>query len=290
MSYYFLLTTMQQTLTILLIIAFSLSAAAQKRVSISGTIKEAESGETLLGASIYETKSKLGTASNDYGFYSLSLPFKAEAENDTIELVASYTGFTPQVFRFVLRRDTSINIELGTGVDMEAIEIEAGSPREQLNSTQMGKIEVTAAEAKTIPVVFGEVDILKVLQLKPGVQSGGEGNSGLYVRGGGSDQNLFVLDEAIVYNPSHLFGFFSTFNADAVKGVTLYKAGFPAEYGGKLSAVVDVSMREGNRKKFEMSGGLGLISSRFTAEGPLKKDKGAFIISGRRTYVSPAPS
>lgn len=272
---------MKPSLLLILSICFASALSAQKRVSISGTIKESESGETLLGASVYEARSKLGTASNEYGFYSLSLP----KSSDTLELVFSYTGFRTEVLRFILDRDTTINLELGTGVEMDIVEVEAGSPREQLNSTQMGKVEVTAEEAKDIPVIFGEVDILKVLQLKPGVQSGGEGNSGLYVRGGGSDQNLFILDEAPVYNPSHLFGFFSTFNADAVKGVTLYKAGFPAEYGGKLSAVVDVSMREGNRKRVEMTGGLGLISSRFTIEGPLKRDKGAFIVSGRRTYV-----
>lgn len=268
---------------IFLVLAWlNIGCAMGQSISISGTIKEAETGETLLGVNIYDAKAKAGTATNEYGFYSLSV---GKSETDTAVIVYSYTGYAVQTIRFVPRKDTVINIELGTGVDMETVVVEDGSPREQLNSTQMGKVEVTAEEAKKIPVIFGEVDILKVLQLKPGVQSGGEGNSGLYVRGGGSDQNLFILDEAQVYNPSHLFGFFSTFNADAIKNVTLYKAGFPAEYGGKLSSVIDVSMREGNRKKFQGTGGLGLISSRLTLEGPLKKDKGAFIVSGRRTYV-----
>ncbi len=252
-----------------------------QKISLSGTVKDGETGEVLFGVNVYETGSKLGATTNDYGFYSLTLPRR----EDSLTLVFSYAGYAPATLRILPAKDTTISLELGTGVDMEEVVVTEGSPREKLNSTQMGSVEVTAEEAKEVPVIFGEVDILKVLQLKPGVQSGGEGNSGLYVRGGGSDQNLFILDEAPVYNPSHLFGFFSTFNADAVRNVTLYKSGFPAEYGGKLSAIVDVTMREGNRKKFVVAGGLGLISSRLTVEGPLKKDKGAFIVSGRRTYV-----
>jgi hypothetical protein len=271
---------LRHTFLILGLLHFGLATA--QNISISGTIKDGETGETLLGVNIYDAKAKAGTVSNEYGFYSITVP---RSLTDTAIIVYSYTGYAVKTMLFLPQKDTVINIEMGTGVDMDVVVVEDGSPREQLNSTQMGKVELTAEEAKKIPVIFGEVDILKVLQLKPGVQSGGEGNSGLYVRGGGSDQNLFILDEAQVYNPSHLFGFFSTFNADAIKNVTLYKAGFPAEYGGKLSSVIDVSMREGNRKKFKGAGGLGLISSRLTLEGPLKKDKGAFIVSGRRTYV-----
>jgi hypothetical protein len=158
------------------------------------------------------------------------------------------------------------------------------SNKEIVNSTQMSLNTLTAVEAKRIPVIFGEVDILKVLQLKPGVQSGGEGFSGLYVRGGGPDQNLIVLDEAIVYNANHLFGLFSTFNADAVKDIKLYKGGFPAQFGGRLSSVVDVRLRDGSRERLTGQGGIGLISSRLTLEGPFAKKKGSFIVSGRRTY------
>lgn len=256
-------------------------AFAQKKVTLSGTIKDRDNGETLFGVSIYQNGTSNATASNEYGYYSLSVP----PGTDTILIVYSYTGMNPEVRRWVPERDTVINIELSNGTLIEEIAVTATSNREQANSTQMGVAEVSIQEAKELPAIFGEVDIIKVLQLKPGIQSGGEGTSGLYVRGGGSDQNLFVIDEALVYNPNHLFGFFSTFNSDAVKGVKVYKAGFPAEYGGKLSSVIDVIMKEGNRKKFSGTGGIGLIASRLTFEGPLVKDKGSFIVSGRRTYV-----
>ncbi len=253
--------------------------SAQKKFTISGKAIDQETGEMLVGVNVFDVKSSSGTTSNEYGFYSLTLP------QDSVYLLYSYIGYNDKMHYFLLEKDTVIDIIMGQGVDMKEIVVEESSIKEQLNSTQMGKLEVTAQQAKEIPVIFGEVDILKVLQLKPGVQSGGEGSSGIFVRGGGSDQNLFILDEAPVYNPNHLFGFFSTFNADAVKNVTLYKSGFPANFGGKLSSVVEVFMREGNRKKYQVSGGLGLISSRLAVEGPLVKDKGAFIISFRRTYV-----
>lgn len=267
-------------LPVCLLLCWCYDLTAQKKCTISGIIKDQSTGETVEGVSVFDAKSLQGATSNAYGFYSLTLPC-----GDSVVLTFSYIGFATIVRPLVLQKDTTFAIEMGEGVDMQEVVVEESSVREQLNSTQMGKLEVTAQQAKEIPVIFGEVDILKVLQLKPGVQSGGEGSSGLYVRGGGSDQNLFILDEAPVYNPNHLFGFFSTFNADAVKNVTLYKAGFPAQFGGKLSSVVEVFMREGNRKKFAGSGGLGLISSRLTLEAPIVKDKGAFIISARRTYV-----
>lgn len=247
--------------------------------TISGVVKDASSGETLIGANVYVGDGSTGTITNEYGFYSLTLP------QDTVLITFSYIGFEPTIFKFYLDKDTTLGVELSDGKTITEVVVSANSNREKLNSTQMGVEEVSVKEAKEIAAIFGEVDIIKVLQLKPGVQSGTEGSSGVYVRGGGADQNFFVLDEAPIYNPSHLFGFFSTFNADAVKNVKLYKAGFPAQYGGKLSSVIDVRMREGNRKKIQLSGGIGLISSRLTVEGPLVKDKGAFIVSGRRTYV-----
>lgn len=253
---------------------------AQKNCTISGTLKDKESGETLFGASVYQDGTTNGASTNEYGFYSLTLPC-----GDSVSIVFTYTGMSSQLSRFYLSKDTMINVEMSSGVEIQEIQVTASSNREQVNSTQMGVAEVSIKEAKELPAIFGEVDIIKVLQLKPGVQSGGEGTSGIYVRGGGSDQNLFILDEAPVYNPNHLFGFFSTFNSDAVKSVKLYKAGFPAEYGGKLSSVIDVLMKEGNRKRFSGAGGLGLIASRLTLEGPIVKDKGSFIVSGRRTYV-----
>ena len=253
--------------------------AQNKKFTVSGTVIDGETGETLIGVSIFTEDMAYMTQTNEYGFYSLTMP------QDTVLLIFSMMGLQPRAEKWYLNENRKLNISLKQGIELTEVEVSAGSARQQVNSTQMGVNEITAKEAKEIPVIFGEVDLLKVLQLKPGVQSGGEGTSGLYVRGGGPDQNLFVLDEAPVYNPTHLFGFFSTFNADAIKNVVLYKAAFPAEYGGKLSSVIDVTMREGNRKRLAGAGGLGLISSRLTLEGPLVKDKGAFLISGRRTYI-----
>lgn len=266
---------------------FSMSIALAQKHTISGTIKEQETGETLIGVNVIIGNGSSGTITNEYGFYSITLP------QDTVLVTFSYIGLQPKIFKFYLDSARTINLELGTGINVEEVTVSANSNREKLNSTQMGMDEITVKEAKEIPAFLGEVDIIKIFQLKPGIQSGTEGSSGLYVRGGGSDQNLFILDEAPVYNPSHLFGFFSTFNSDALSNVKLYKSGFPAKYGGKLSSVIDVYMREGNRKKFALTGGLGLISSRLTFEGPLgsslqiknKESKGAFILSGRRTYV-----
>lgn len=263
----------------LLAMAATQISTAQKKYTISGTLKDQSNGETLIGASVFREGTTDGTLTNEYGFYSLSLP------QDTVVVVFSYVGMNTQVRKFYLYKDTTINMEMSEGIDLQEVSVTANSNREQVNSTQMGVAEISIKEAKELPAIFGEVDVIKVLQLKPGVQSGGEGTSGIFVRGGGSDQNLFVLDEAPVYNPNHLFGFFSTFNSDAVKGVKLYKAGFPAEYGGKLSSVIDVMMKEGNRKKFSGAGGIGVIASRLTFEGPIVKDKGSFIISGRRTYA-----
>ena len=252
---------------------------AQQAYTFSGTLRDASNGETLIAANVRLSDGVSGTMTNEYGIYSLT------TASDTVQVSFSYIGMNTVVKRFFLSKDTVINVELEAGVSIQQVVVQAGSNQEKVDATQMGMDEISAKEAKQIVAVFGEVDILKVLQLKPGVQSGSEGSSGIFVRGGAADQNHFVLDEAPVYNPSHLFGFFSTFNADAIKNVKLYKAGFPAQYGGKLSSVIDIRMREGNQKDFNISGGLGLISSRLTVEGPIVKDKGAFILSGRRTYV-----
>lgn len=273
------LRTLISPLCLLIAILSIHTATAQQKYTISGVLKDASSGETLIGASVYEGDGALGTITNEYGFYSLTVP------EDTVVLTFSYIGLTPVMQKFYLASDTTINLELQEGLQIKEVTVKANSNKEKVNSTQMGMDELTIKEAKEIPAIFGEVDIIKVLQLKPGVQSGSEGSSGLFVRGGSADQNHFILDEAPVYNPSHLFGFFSTFNADAVKNVKLYKAGFPAEFGGKLSSVLDIRMREGNRKDYHITGGLGLISSRLTIEGPIVKDKGSFLVSGRRTYV-----
>ncbi|MEM9985416.1 MAG: TonB-dependent receptor [Bacteroidota bacterium] len=262
------------------LLLFSSIASLAQPITLSGRITEEETGETLIGAAVTIPDLKIGTYTNDYGFFSLSLP----APDDSIALKVVYAGYQSLTLNILPTADQTLNLEL-VSATLDEVVIEAESFQEQLNSTQMSVSKISIQDAKKIPALFGEVDIIKTLQLKPGVSSGSEGSSGIFVRGGGADQNLVLLDENVVYNPSHLFGFFSTFNADAVKDVSLYKAGFPAEYGGRLSSVIDVKMKEGNRKKFSGTGGLGLIASRLTLEGPLFSDKASFIVSGRRTYV-----
>lgn len=254
--------------------------AQSETYTVSGNVKDASSGETLIGASVLVPDLQQGSTTNEYGFYSISLPAR-----DSIDLVFSYVGFQNQTKRIYLTDNLQLNIELGEGIALEEVVVKANSFKEQLNSTQMSVERLTMQEVKLLPALLGEVDILKTLQLKPGIPSGAEGRTGIFVRGGGGDQNLIVLDEAIVYNPNHLFGFFSTFNADAVKDLQLYKGGFPAQYGGRLSSVIDVKLKDGNSKKFSGAGGIGLISSRLTLEGPIQKDRSSFIVSGRRTYV-----
>jgi len=263
-----------------LFVLFSILHAYSQEFNINGTLRDAETGETLIGANVYIPSLETGTTTNTYGFYSVTIP-----ANQDVVLQFSYTGYQSIEKTVNIKEDTKLDMELASGEQLNEIVISGESNKEILNNTQMSVTKLSTKEAKKLPALFGEVDIIKTLQLKPGIQSGGEGTSGLLVRGGGVDQNLFILDEATVYNASHLFGFFSTFNSDAVKNVELYKGGFPAEYGGRLSSVIDVRLRDGNRKKFSGTGGLGLIASRLTLEGPIVKDKGSFIVSGRRTYV-----
>lgn len=206
----------------------SVTIFAQENFTISGKILDGETGETLIAATVFAKKTGDGTVTNEYGFYSLTLP-----ANDSIEVRFSFVGFNDVIKKVYLTADQTLNVELNSGQTLDEIVVFAESYREELNSTQMSVTKLSMKEAKVLPALFGEVDIIKTLQLKPGVQSGGEGQSGVFVRGGGADQNLFLLDEAVVYNPSHLFGFFSTFNSDAIKDVKLYKGGFPAQYGGQ---------------------------------------------------------
>ena len=264
--------------TILFLFCTTISFA-QVRFTISGKVSNQETGEDLIGANVTINNGQTGTGTNEYGYFSLTLP------KDSVTVVVSYIGLQAQRYRFYLDKDTVFNVELSSDALTEEVIVIASSNTEKVNSTQMGVEELSGKEIKEIPVVFGEADVLKVMQLKPGVKNGGEGTAGLFVRGGNPDQNLFILDEAPVYNPTHLFGIFSTFNADAISNVKLYKAGFPAEYGSKLSSVIDVRMREGNKKRFSVAGGIGIISSRIMLEGPIVKDKSSFLISGRRTYV-----
>lgn len=255
---------------------------AQTNHTLSGRVSNDANGETLIGASIVVIDSNVGTISNEYGFYSLQLPV-----GDSVRVIFSYMGYETVTQSYALTEDLQIDIALKpSGIELAAVEVKANSFRDRVGSTEMSVEVINTDQVRLVPVVLGESDILKVIQLKPGIPSGSEGTTGLFVRGGASDQNLIVLDEAIVYNPNHLFGFFSTFNIDAVKDLKIYKGGFPAQYGGRLSSVIDVKLKEGNNQKISGTGGVGLIASRLTLEGPLGKEQNSsFIVSGRRTYA-----
>lgn len=262
-----------------LLITFSCSFA-QDKFTISGYVKEAATGESMIGASVYIKELSKGTAANIYGFYSLTV------DKGNYTLIVSYLGFVEQIIPITLNKNTAQNIFLvQKSIQTNTIEIMGERPENNVQSTNMGTIELSIEKIKSLPAFMGEVDILKTIQLLPGIKNAGEGNSGFYVRGGGPDQNLILLDEAVVYNASHLFGFFSVFNSDAVKNVNIIKGGMPANYGGRLASVLDISMKEGNNQSYHADGGIGLISSRLTLQGPIKKDKSSFILSGRRTYI-----
>ncbi|UCG27537.1 MAG: TonB-dependent receptor [Bacteroidales bacterium] len=262
------------------LILFQATLVAQERFTLSGIITDAASGEELIGATVYIPAHGTGAASNSYGFYSISLP------QGRYQLDFSYMGYEVFSAQIILNEDQTRNIELAPEVSLlEEVVVHGTGADENIRSTEISITKLDVKEVKSIPVIFGEQDVLKTIQLLPGVSTTGEGGSGYLVRGGGPGQNLILLDEAPVYNASHLLGFFSVFNSDAIKDVKLFKGGMPPEYGGRLSSVLDVKMKEGNIHKYGVSGGLGLISSRLTVEGPLKKEKGSFILSGRRTYA-----
>ncbi len=253
---------------------------AQQKFTISGYVKDSLSGETLIQATVFVEELGRGAATNEYGFYSLTLP------EGSYHLQFNYLGYKTKNEYIKLGSDLRLNIDLrGAYVETKEVVITGEKKDANVSSTDMGRQELKIEQTKAIPALLGEVDIIKAIQLLPGIQSSGEGNTGFYVRGGGPDQNLVLLDDAVVYNTGHLFGFFSVFNADAVKNTTIIKGGMPASYGGRISSVLDISMKEGNMKKYEIEGGIGLISSRLTIQGPIKKDKASFIISARRTYI-----
>lgn len=255
---------------------------AQQRYAISGTVRDASTGETLIGATVklQSATQNSGIATNAYGFYSITA---AEGE---YSLIVSYSGYQSNTQKITLNKALKINIQLAAVSDLQEVVIVAGDRRnENVKSPQMGLNKINMADLDNVPVLLGEKDVLKTIQLLPGVKAGGEGNTGFFVRGGAADQNLILLDEATVYNSSHLLGFFSTFNADAIKDVSLYKGGMPSQYGGRLSSVLDVKMQDGNDKEYGVEGGLGLIASRIKAEGPIVKNKSSFMFSARRTYV-----
>lgn len=264
---------------IALFLLLPLLAIGQNKYTLSGYIKDKSSGEVLIGATVFIPSISQGATSNVYGFYSITIP------EGSYEVKYSFIGYTEQTKTIDLKENVKLNIELGESAEMMEEVVVEGKANENTNSTQMGQIDLSVDKIKSLPAFMGEVDVLKTIQLLPGVQSSGEGNTGFYVRGGGPDQNLILLDGAPVYNASHLFGFFSVFNADAIKNINMIKGGMPAKYGTKLASVLDINMKDGNYKEYHASGGIGVIASRLTVEGPIKKDTSSFIISARRTYI-----
>lgn len=260
--------------------AFSQNQLASGRIVLNGYVRDSLSGETIIGASITIDGKKGGVTSNLYGFYSITL------DPGFYRISVSHVSYSGKVVDMNLDSSQNFNFDL-TPKSASNSEIIVYSKKRDANlrNAQMGKFDLTMSQIKNIPAFMGEVDLLKAIQLLPGVRNAGEGNAGFYVRGGGPDQNLILLDDATVYNTGHLFGFFSIFNSDAIKNVSLIKGGMPAQYGGRLSSVVDVAMKDGNMNRFQMDGGIGLIASRFSVQGPLKKEKASFIISARRTYA-----
>lgn len=253
---------------------------AQSKFTLSGELRDSSNGETLIGAivKIVETKNVLST--NNFGYFAISLP------EGNYTVVISYIGFQSKTFNIKLDKNVRLNLPLAQKNALgRDVVIKGEREDKNVRSTEMSRVELTGEKVKELPVIFGEPDVLKAITLLPGIKSGGEGSTGFYVRGGGPDQNLILMDEAVVYNPSHLFGFLSVFNTDAVKNLELIKGGMPANYGGRLSSILSVNMKEGNNQKYECTGGVGLIASRFSAEGPIKKGKSSFLIAARRTYI-----
>jgi hypothetical protein len=263
--------------SLFLIIASNLFA---QKHTISGYVHEKGSMETMIGVNVYLPDKLVGTTTNSYGFYTLTIPAQ-----DSVELRWSFVGFKPVTHRISLRKDQQIDIILEQNALLEEVVVSATAIVKESDKTQMSTVSITPIEIKRIPMLLGEKDVFKALQLMPGIQKGNEGSSGIYVRGGGPDQNLIILDEATVYNANHLFGFFSLFNGDALKSIELTKGGFPARYGGRLSSVIEMTMKDGNKETFGGEAGIGLISSRLLLEGPIIKGKSSFIVSGRRTYI-----
>ncbi|WP_338732282.1 TonB-dependent receptor [Mangrovimonas cancribranchiae] len=259
----------------------SIFSQSQEKFTLSGTVKDHTNGETLLGVTVYLKDTNIGSITNEYGFFSLTAP------KDNYTLIISYVGYESYSQELTLNKDQKLNIELkasSTALDEVIITAEE-SEMVSIRKPQMSVSKLNAKTIKEMPAVLGEVDVVKSIQLLPGVTNNGEGSAGFHVRGGAADQNLVLLDEAIIYNTSHFFGFFSVFNADAIKNIKLYKGDIPAKYGGRVSSVLDVRQKDGNSKQFELNGGIGLISSRLAAESPLFKDKGSFLVAGRASYA-----
>ncbi|MEO8116270.1 MAG: TonB-dependent receptor, partial [Bacteroidota bacterium] len=263
-----------------LFIFVSIFSFAQQKQTINGYVKDSLSGETLRGATISDPGTGSAIQTNNYGYFSLTLP------ENIFNIQVSFVGYETKIIRVDSFSAHTFTIYLSpVSYNLQQVIISAKKRESNVQTAQMGKVDLSIAEIKALPSFLGETDILKALQLLPGVRNAGEGNSGFYVRGGGPDQNLVLLDDAVVYNTGHLFGFFSVFNADAVKSVSLIKGGFPAQYGGRLSSVIDIVMKDGNINKTEVDAGIGLIASRLSIQGPLVKNKASYMLSARRTYI-----
>ena len=276
-----MLNLKKQLLFASLILTAFQSYSQTNKVTLSGTMKDARNGETMMAAAVRVMELEgIGGISNEYGFYSVTVP------KGKYHFVASYTGYINDTFELDLQTNSQHNFNLtARTTQLKAISIRSNRNDDNVKKAETGVEKLDMKEVSKLPVLFGEKDVLKTIQLLPGVKSAGEGNSGFFVRGGGADQNLILLDEAPVYNASHLLGFFSTFNSDAIKDVTMYKGTQPAQYGGRLASALDIRMKDGNKEAYEANGSIGLISSKLSVEGPIAKDKGSFFISGRRTYV-----
>ena len=267
-------------------ICFSSVVFAQQNFSVSGTIKDQKNGELLIGVAVKIAEDPtISILANEYGFYSVSLP------KGSYTLMISNPGFKDFQQIITVEDNLKLNISLRQDEEeektsnIEEVVISAVKKDKNLSTAQMGTETLSIKQIDKLPVLFGEKDVMKTIQLLPGIKSNGEGSSGFSVRGGATDQNLILLDEAPVYNASHLLGFFSTFNSDALKDASIIKGNSPAQYGGRLSSVLDVKMKDGNNKDYNVNGGIGLISSRLSVEGPIQKEKSSFIVSGRRTYA-----
>lgn len=263
----------------MLIVMLLAQLCYSQKYTVSGYIKDKATGEDLIGANVMVAGQTTGTSANTYGFYSLTL------EKGSYDLIYSFVGYQDDTVHFNLNADKNYTAHLSVAAIMTQEVVVSAERKANVQSSQMSVVRLPVETVKTLPAFMGEVDVLKTIQLMPGVQSAGDGNAGFYVRGGGPDQNLILLDEATVYNASHLFGFFSVFNADAVKDMEMYKGGMPAEFGGRISSVLNISMKNGNMKEWHLEGGIGTVSTRITAQGPIVKDKASVILSARRTYI-----
>ena len=259
---------------------YTTNSFSQSKYTISGFVRDASDGEELIGVTIYVEEIGTGTITNAYGFYSLTLPA------GEYSFRFSYVGYEQFEKKIELKENLTFNIEMPPStLEMEEIVVSSTPIDENVQGMKMSRVEIDIEKVKKLPALFGEADIIKTIQMQPGVISAGEGTSGYFVRGGSADQNLILIDEAPIYDPSHLFGLFSVFNADILKDSELYKGGIPARFGGRLSSILDVRTKDGNSKQFEMNGGIGSMASRLMFEGPILKDKSSYVISGRRSYL-----